>query len=143
MGFSAADFNKLTSVHNKYFRKFVYVTDQEQHGLIEHWVGDDELRKAINGARLRGDCEEFARTCMLDVMDSGYRARLVFCIVETGDGHAVCEVVSADGKAAYFMDNRHKRLMTASELQAEGYKFLAASPWSPTPADKRPWVRVA
>lgn len=140
MSFTIREYEYVKETHRELFSQFVYRTDKESHGLVEFWKRDEDLASAIEGKRFYGDCEEFARACMLRLMERGYKARLVYCLTELGDGHCVCEVASQNNREAYILDNRYPQLMTHAKLK--GYKFISASQWRPIPGGKANWVAL-
>ncbi len=141
-GFERGDFGKLSDLFRLIREKFVYITDREKHGLVERWEDSSTLKNIGRSGitRFTGDCEEFSLVSMDKVRERGYHARMVLCLVETGEGHAICEVASPDYKEVYYFDNRQTKPVTNKELSK--YKFIAVSPWDPEPADKRPWLKV-
>lgn len=140
MGFPISHYDYIKHWHKQLLSRFNYVSDQSQFQVPEYWINDADLKAMVDGKRFKGDCEEFARACMLKYREIGLKARLVVCTVETGEGHCVCEVVSADGKEAYIADNRFTSIMTSDRMK--GYTFLGASPWNPEPGDKRNWTAI-
>lgn len=141
MGFPITDYDFIRQAHRKLLGQFEYKTDREQHQVLEYWAGDEMLAAAVKGLKFVGDCEEFARACMLKMRERGIKARLVYCLVETGEGHCICEVASADNKEAYLLDNRHDTLKTSTQLS--NYKYLRVSQWNPMPGSKALWMHVA
>lgn len=142
-GFTLDEYQKLQQDHRNMLRKFDYKTDKIKWGVTEYWEPDKLLLPAVRGARWSGDCEEFAMVAMHKAMERGFNARLVTCVVETGEGHLICEVASPDFQHAYFFDNRMKGLANASMLADKGYKLYSHSPWNPQPKETRPWQLVA
>ena len=95
----------------------------------------------LKGMSFHGDCEEFARAAMLETRNRpSLKARLVACIVETGEGHCVCEISNADGSDAFILDNRQHQLVQYNTLPH--YTFVCASPWNPQPGESRPWLML-
>ena len=141
MGMPITDYDFIRHNYLELLRQFTYRTDQERHGVEEYWSGDAELVADLKDFRFEGDCEEFARACLLKLRERiNVKVRLVVCRDETGAGHCVCEVSSLDNKEAYILDNRQQQLMAFDKLK--GYTFYYASPWNPMPADKRPWLNL-
>ena len=143
-GFERGDYGVLSDLHRQIMEKFTYMTDQEKYGMVEQW-GDSSTLKNIGRSgvtRFTGDCEEFALVSVAKAQELGYNARLVVCYVETGEGHAICEVASKDFSEAYFFDNRQHKVVVAAELISKKYRFVAVSPWNPQPSDDRPWLKV-
>lgn len=140
MTMQITDYDFIRYHHRKFLENFQYKSDMSQHGVLEFWADDEALQSAIKGLTFSGDCEEFARTCMLKARErTQLKARLVVCITEKGEGHCVCEVSSLDEKEAYILDNRFQQLMRYDKT---GYKLIAVSPWNPEPGDKRRWAMV-
>lgn len=140
-GFEHGDYGRLKDLHRQIFEKFVYITDREKFGLVERWEDSSTLKNIGRSGitKFTGDCEEFSLVSMDKVRERGFHARMVLCLTEGGEGHAICEVASKDYKQAYYFDNRFATVATAEMLSK--YKFIAVSPWDPEPADPRPWLR--
>lgn len=141
-GFERGQFMQLSDLHREIREKFNYITDQEKHGMVEHWEDSSTLKNIGRSGvgKFSGDCEEFALVSMDKLRQMGFNVRLVVCRVETGEGHAICEVASADYAEAFYFDNRKLKVSDLSELK--GYTFVTVSPWNPVPADDRPWYKV-
>lgn len=141
MAFPKEDLVKLSVIHGLVVKHFVYTSDAKKFKLAEYWEGDVIGVACLHGAlKLRGDCEEYSMTCMRKCIDSGFSSRIVICMTETQEGHAICEVASRDGKSAVYFDNRRQRIVKREELQ--GYRFFSCSPWNPKPRDNRAWVMI-
>ncbi len=141
-GFSIMRYDILRTIHAQTFKDFTYQFDKDKWKVPEFWEGEQILRPAIEeGKGFTGDCEDFAMVCLQKAMKAGFKARLVFCKVETGEGHCICEVASEDNKEAFYFDNRFRHLAEISHLK--GYEFYSVSPWNPQPGEKRPWELVA
>lgn len=137
-GFTDKDYDILKHIQIVTLRQFTYETDKAQWGLDEYWEDDQWLLPAVMHDRpFTADCEAFAMVCMRKAIAAGYKARLLVCLTETKEGHAICEVVSTDQSQAYYFDNRHTNVATRQALI--GYYFYSASPWTPVPGDTRPW----
>lgn len=141
-GFERGEYGVLSDLHRQILEKFNYVTDQEKHGLVEKWEDSSTLKNIGRSGvtRFTGDCEEFALVSLDKARAAGFNARLAVCFVETGEGHAICEVASKDYKEAYYFDNRQLKIAVVSDLKQ--YRFVAVSPWNPEPSDTRPWLKV-
>jgi len=141
-GFTRSDYVTLGDIHQRILERFAYVSDKDKHGLVEKWEDSSTLKNIgrTGVTRFTGDCEEFALVCLDQAMQHGFNARLVVCYVETGEGHAICEVVSSDYTEAFYLDNRMGRPCVRRDLSK--YRFISTSPWNPVPADKRPWLNV-
>lgn len=137
-GFSEQAHETLRHIQITTLEQFTYETDKAQWGLNEYWEDDQWLLPAvIHNAPLKADCEAFAMVCMRKAMAAGFKARLIVCLTETKEGHAICEVSSNDNAEAYYFDNRRRGLAARQALV--GYYFYSASPWNPVPKDSRPW----
>lgn len=142
-GFERGDYGQLSDLHRMIREKFHYITDQEKWKVIEWWEDSSTLRSNINRVGIQkftGDCEEFSLISLEKAREHGFNARLVVCIVETGEGHAICEVASPDRTEAYYFDNRQIKVATAKDL--EKYRFVAVGPWNPEKGETRPWMKV-
>lgn len=141
MGFSTQQRDQLRQIHADTLRAFTYKYDKDKWKVEDFWEGEKLLKSAIaDGARFTGDCEDFATVCLHRAIAAGYDARLVVCWVETGEGHAICEVASEDDTEAWFFDNRRRTLVNRNGL--EGYRFHSVGPWNPKPGDTRLWERA-
>lgn len=141
-GFEHGAYGALSTLHREVREKFIYRTDKEKWGLLEHWEDSTTLKNLRTSGvpKFTGDCEEFAMVAMDNAIHQGYNARLVTCFTETGEGHCLCEVASADFTEAYYIDNRFVRL--AVDVDIAKYKIVSVSPWNPKPAETRPWQRA-
>lgn len=137
--FTPNDVNKLRRVHKEVLARFEYVEDSKQYSDKLDWWAPIPPELLEEGT-IKGDCDEFARICMLKLMGLGYQSRLVFCLDETKAGHLICEVTDVLNEEAYYLDNRKKVLVHIAALK--GYKFLSVSPWNPTQGDSRSWKYV-
>ena len=100
-------YDKLQAVLDDAHAGHAYVSDEEKHGLREHW----ELG-------LEGDCEDFALWCRRELRDRyGIESDLVFCRTETGTGHLVVSVDS------WILDNRHRWVKRRDDLPYEWIKL--------------------
>ena len=105
---------------------FRYVTDEEQHGRREDW------RLPEDCSEVTGDCDDFAIACRTVLKEHGYRARLLFCKAETGEGHLICVL----GKMA--LDNRMQSPVEIRSLIKRGYTLVSVS--GTQPGD--PWREI-
>lgn len=92
----------LQAVLDAAHRGHRYITDQELHGVPEHW-----------DVALIGDCDSFALWCRQALAERGIASDLVLCRTETGEGHLVCSV------GGHILDNRHKWVMPRQDLPYE------------------------
>ena len=98
---------------------FIYRSDQEAWGSPEYWSSPKErcVQEQANGCVI-GDCDDFALMCRERLDNLGIQNRLVFCQVETGEYHLVCESLGN------ILDNRQTMVMPRQLLN---YKWLAIS----------------
>lgn len=137
-GFSPEAKKALQGIQADVQRMFTYEADKAQWGIIDYWEDDQWLLPAVmHNKPFKADCEAYAMVCMRKAIAAGYKARLIVCLTELKEGHAICEVASEDGTQAYYFDNR--RHVLAMRQSLIGYYFYSASPWRPTPGDTRPW----
>jgi hypothetical protein len=67
-----------------FLRTCRYVSDQEQFGQRDHWMGPEEFEVVR-----KGDCDDFALWTWRQLIDLGYNARYVYGLVgAVGNGHA-------------------------------------------------------
>jgi predicted transglutaminase-like cysteine proteinase len=119
-------------VHAWAARRFIYTRDLERWGTSDHWETPADLIEdlAFRGGKVSGDCDAFAMLCRVALDRMGHPNRLIYCLDETGGGHLVCEC------GGYVLDNRHPRVVTRSELERIGYRwismsgFAAGDPWT-------------
>lgn len=91
--------NQLQDVLNWAQEGHRYIADTVQYQKVEHWeIG------------LVGDCEDFALAVREKLKEKGIESDLVYCKVETGEGHLVVHV------SGYILDNRHKWVMRQEDL---------------------------
>lgn len=108
----------LRDIHAGVRAMFIWVSDQDVHGMPEHWgrpVPDSH-------GYLRGDCDDFAIECDHRARESGLPADAMCyyrCTTETGEGHLVLGVHTDAG--VYVLDNRQRSLKLADELDRGGY----------------------
>lgn len=95
--------------------------------LDEHWESREQIEHdlGVRGA-VHGDCDAFAMMCWFALQKAGVKSRLVFCHVETGEGHLVCMT-----KGGLVLDNRQMRVASNMDLHRMGYKFLSMSGFEP------------
>lgn len=142
-GFERGAYGQLSDLHRELREKFTYITDQEKWKVVERWEDNSTLRSNINRVGIQkftGDCEEFSLVSLEKAHERGFNVRMVLCLVETGEGHAICEVASPDFAEAYYFDNRQIKVATAGDLK--NYRFLAVGPWNPEKGEQRPWLKV-
>lgn len=114
---------------------FVYVTDERQYGLGDHWPSPQDLADNINrhDGELHDDCDGFACLCRYALRLNGVKSRLVLCWVEGGGGyHAVAE---ANGLV---LDNRQVAVCSTQDLERIGYVWDRMSGYE----TGDPWVDV-
>lgn len=110
---------RLDSIHKKIFSKFTYKTDEAKYGELEHWAMPDE---STIGVKVVGDCEDFALACRALCRKENIPSRLVYCKVETGEGHCVLEV------EGWILDNRYRKVRPRQELD---YTWIRISGYEP------------
>lgn len=99
---------------------FRFMEDEEQHGQVEDWRIPEDFE------RVTGDCDDFAIACRTLLKHKGHRPRLLFCNVETGQGHLICVL----GKVA--LDNRRKFPLEIETLvKRHGYELISISGTEP------------
>jgi len=115
--------------------RFIYTPDTEAWGNAEYWASPKEMAAHADAdGFVHGDCDDFAILCRDELKKFGLRSRLVFCSVETGGFHLVCEI------EGWVLDNRHKFVMSRDELP---YKWISISgyvggePWHLIEQDKQ------
>lgn len=129
----------INAIHSNVFKRFTYVPDLTEYPDWDDYWSPIPASILARGA-IRGDCDEFARICLLKCMGSGLKARLVFCLDENRDGHLICEVTDELEQQTLYLDNRKKQPVNIDGLT--GYHFIGIGPWNPQPADSRPWYDV-
>lgn len=106
---------------------FIYVSDNVRWKTDlayngDHWETNAELIADLDKmGHVEGDCDAFAKLCWMALQRLGVPSRLVFCSVETGEGHLVCEA------GGWIMDNRQPLINTRDDLQRMGYRWVAKS----------------
>lgn len=138
-GFTDKQTSDLQAMARRVHANFKYEYDSKRFGLTEYWEDQSNIPMPVRSQFL-GDCEQFAMISVMEANRLGIAARLVICLTETGEGHCIAEICSADGKAAYYLDNRKRGLAVRSDLK--GYSFYSASPWNPKRGETRPWLRL-
>ncbi len=66
---------------------FEYVSDEDHHGIEDHWQVPDHTHRV-----LRGDCEDYAVFAHHVLGLAGYESR-VLCLFTAEEGHALCVVL--------------------------------------------------
>ncbi len=117
-------------IHRNLFKNFSYITDLENYGVEEKWVMPKD--SFTDSQKFSGDCEDFALACRKLIREAGIKSRLVYCIVEDGEGHCVLEV------NGYILDNRQASIISNRKLVKKGYKFLAISGYE----SGDPWYKL-
>jgi len=91
---------QLQEVLDDAHKGHTYVSDQERHGVREHWDID-----------LVGDCDSFALWCKQELRQRHeIECDLVFCLTEKGEGHLVVNV------GGWILDNRHHWVTPRDDL---------------------------
>lgn len=117
----------LSEVHAETLDRFIYVGDKENYGMREHWPHPRLLPPPPTV--FKGDCDDFALMCRKELRKLGIPNRLVYCIVETGGGHLVCEV------QGWILDNRCYKVARRDDLP---YIWKALSGYE----EGEPWRRI-
>lgn len=114
--------------------RFEYVRDAQRWGESEHWETPSEILEdlAFAGGKVHGDCDAFAMLCRIALERMGHKCRLIQCLVETGEGHLVCEC------GGWLLDNRYAVPVTRGECERTGYRWLSMSGF----ATGEPWTEV-
>lgn len=135
--FTEASVKQLIAIQQDVYNRFTYMTDEFHYGVEEEWADiPDEL--LATGA-IVGDCDDFARICMIKAQQQGFQTRLVFCRAN-GGGHLICEVVDPQFSQAFYFDNRQTTLVNLRSIQ--DYEFIMVSGWNPSRGDKRDWLGI-
>jgi len=109
----------IDAIHKRVLKNFEYVTDKKQYGKIEKWVTPEDVDNVT------GDCEDFALACRKLLRETDLPSRLVFCLDETGEGHAVLE------SGGWILDNRQRKVLSKQKLEKIGYRFVLISGFEP------------
>ena len=99
---------EMKALHRARLTHFIYVPDQEQYQMREHWPDREQI--PLSGEILKGDCDDFAHACYWDLLDKGTESNLIFCQTETGGYHLVCE---CDG---WIFDNRMRTVLRIKDV---------------------------
>lgn len=109
----------ITKAFYNVLNRFQYTPDEQAWGSPEYWASPKEMAaQADADGMVRGDCDDFAILCRDELAKAGLRSRLVFCQVETGGYHLVCEI---DG---WVLDCRHRIVMPRDDLP---YQWVSIS----------------
>ena len=108
--------NTLRQIHQELLWTFTYVTDQELWNQIDHWEKYDELPDP--GQPFKGDCDCFAMMARKWCRKLNIPSQLVYCKVETGEGHLVLAV------EGWILDNRQEGVRSRKDLP---YKWRSIS----------------
>ena len=118
-------FKQLSMVHRDQLWRFVYTPDSDQFNMPEYWMRPVEIPDPPE--ILRGDRDDFALACRKQLRQAGINNnRLVFCYVETGGGHLVCEV------EGWILDNRQRQVMRRDDIPYAWLKisgYHSGDPW--------------
>lgn len=135
--FTPADIEQLIAIQQNVYNRFIYTSDQDQYGVEEEWA--DIPNELLTSGTIRGDCDDYARICMLKAQQAGYDARLIYCKVD-GVGHLICEVADSEFCQAFYFDNCNSTLVNFRQIRS--YNFILTSPWNPVRGEKRAWLQV-
>lgn len=123
----------VEDIHAGRIGAFEYVPDQVQFGQPDFWQSGEDMEDQYQATgRARGDCEDWAAWVVHLLRAEGRDGRMVYCLTETGEGHAVADnegVISCCRQAT---------AKTKEELRAAGYQFLQLSGLHPGD----PWTRI-
>lgn len=101
-----------------------YVTDEENHGKVEHWQSHADEILAGNGYQADGDCDDFALTYADMLVRAGIERRRIsieYVEIRNYGGHLVCVV--DDHKV---LDNNFPNVRMKTTLRRrEGYRFVS------------------
>ncbi len=113
----------LDDVFRSVSDNFVYESDLAAWGCIDYWATPKEMAAhAGPDGKVHDDCDGFALLCRGKLDEMGIENRLVFCQVETGEYHLVCE------STGYILDCRHMSVMPRQILD---YKWISISGHKP------------
>lgn len=107
--------------------RFVYTPDRQAWGRDEYWASIREMERAAaaRGGYVFDDCDGFATWCVAHLRAAGLPARYVFCQVETGEYHCVCE---CEGQ---ILDNRQAGVMPVHLLPYIWISISGTAPGDP------------
>ncbi len=111
-------YNRCVQVNRRASELFIWTDDREIYGVPERWETCIAAYRA--GQIFREDCDGFAMTCCDAMRYLGTPPsdlRLVTCVTETGEGHAVLEVARK-----WIIDNRQRAIWPWGALR---YSWLA------------------
>jgi predicted transglutaminase-like cysteine proteinase len=101
---------------------FIYIPDQEQFNIPDDWRSHAD--EVDNNQVFRDDCDGFSMTCAEVLVRNDINKdliKLVYCLIETGDGHLVCVV---DNK---LLDNRQRYLWNWSDVPYTWVSYMKMS----------------
>ena len=103
-------------------RKYVYKTDKDNYGRVEHW---QVMKPNANGVH-EGDCEDYCLTLQKKV--EGFDSITLWYCKVGEDGHCIGQ--TPDG---LFIDCNFKTTVARVEMEARGYnsfkKFWITTIW--------------
>jgi predicted transglutaminase-like cysteine proteinase len=106
-------------IHKLVKEHFIWKSDQEIHGVPEHWKSyADEVEQ---GQVFYDDCDAFSLSCaeLLTRQEADpAKVRIAFCRTETGGGHLVCV---AEG---WVLDNRQRDIIKWDKLPYKWVKSM-------------------
>jgi predicted transglutaminase-like cysteine proteinase len=117
----------LSRIHKETLDRFTYLGDKENFDLEEHWPDPRMLPDPPKP--FTGDCDDFALMCRKELKKHNIINRLVYCKVETGGGHLVCEV------NGWILDNRCWKVAKRDDLP---YTWIAISGYE----KDQPWRKI-
>lgn len=109
----------LDAVFRSVQGRFVYEPDLTAWGKSEYWASVKEMAaQARPDGKIHGDCDDFALLCRAELDALGIENHLVYCRVETGEYHLVCEV------RGWILDCRQRSAIRRDLLP---YKWISRS----------------
>jgi predicted transglutaminase-like cysteine proteinase len=114
-----ATYDELNRVMHEVLNNFVYESDMAVWKKDEYWATPKEMYKHRKAdGKVHDDCDGFALMCREKLDAMGIENHLIYCKVETGEGHLVCEV---DG---YIFDCRQSDVQLNQDLP---YQWISRS----------------
>jgi len=110
---------RLQQVCTQVHSRFCYVPDILAWGKSEYWANPKEMAaQASTDGIVRGDCDDFALMCRAILDVKGIENHLVFCKIETGEYHLVCEA------SGWILDCRYQQVVPHELLD---YQWISRS----------------
>jgi len=102
-------FEEIEKIHRNIKSRFIYQSDIEVWGTLEHWERYDQIP---DDGDIIGDCDCFALACRKECRKLDIPSRLVHVITETNEGHLVLAVDE------WILDNRMGKVVTKQYLDS-------------------------